>query len=687
MCGLIFAASKWTLSNNDVDIFKKMLIADQFRGEHSTGVFSLYHPYGKDRYFNVVKEAMSGSVFANDIAFKKAVNGLKHAVQTGNTVTGINSPRVLFGHNRYATVGAVNEKNAHPFTHGHITLAHNGTLRNQSLLPDHKKFEVDSENIAYSISTIGVEETIKKLNGAFALIWYDDNEQTINFLRNDEREFHLFETEGGDWFGCSEEKMGEWILTRGKTPKRIKRHFELEPGTQYIFDVSKGLELKEERKHELPSFPVYGYSRSSWYDDYESDYELYPNQRQREAQTQKRSVSSIPLSHNSLLSKHGIKERVGENISYETYQFKPYQGNVHGNGEIIGWIADSDEYVEIRICSVNEKYFQMDKIATATIVSAYEYNKILHIICRCDDYSKLYNQPTNVIYLPSVVENMVEESVDEQEEQEEETLVAETGQSFTKKDWEKSDLNDCCYCSNPIPFEDLPKTSIHNSCFSFCSDCIGEYEKEQEEEQEEDDDIPFDVSKDLEERIEDIDEAVDLDIGEYCKACDTYHNKDVVNGNITHEEYKKLDPLCRYHWSLSNKFRTISLSQLVKKPLGWCDVCGVIHSEEVLKGNFTLAYWNALPVSCPVKIEFKDKFTKELRPTLCFDKNTRRITAVHKANAERRPIDIFYSVPCPVCTITHSHALVAGEVDHNVYKNMIEGCPVKDYWMKEYHLK
>lgn len=687
MCGLIFAASKWTLGAVDVDIFKKMLIADQFRGEHSTGVFSLYHPYGKDRYFNVVKEAMSGSEFANDIAFKKAVNGLLHATQVGNTITGINQPRVLFGHNRYATVGAVNAKNAHPFTHGHITLAHNGTLRNQSLLPDHKRFEVDSENIAYSVATIGIDETVKKLNGAFALIWYDDNEQTVNFLRNDEREFHLFEIEGGDWFGCSEEKMGEWLLTRGKTPKRIKRHFELEPGTQYVFDVSKGLELKEERKHELPVFPVYGYSRSAWSDYYEDDIELYPSQRQRQRSytppSRERQVTNIPLSHNALLTKYGIEERVGEKISYETYEFRLYKDNKFGNGEIIGWIADQDEYVELRICSINEKYFKMEGIATATIVSAYEYNKTLHIICRCDDHSKLYEPVSNVVHLPVVVNGLAEvldPELSEEGEEEEVELVAESGQVFTREKWEKSDLTDCCYCSSPIPFEDVPKTSI-NSNWSFCSDCAGN--------DKDFDNIPFDVEQDLEARIEEVvtPDEVEGDKGEYCKACNTHHNKDVANGNITHEEYKKLDPNCKYHWSLSHQFKTISLGQLVKKPLGWCDICGVIHPEQIANGDFTLAYWNSLPVSCPVKLKYKDKFTKENRPTLCFDKNTRRVTSVKKVEANRRPIDIFYSVPCPVCTVTHSQPLVGGEVDHNVYINMIEGCPVKDYWMKEYNLK
>lgn len=675
MCGLVFAASKWSLIASDVDIFKKMLIADQFRGEHSTGVFSLYRPYGKDHYFEVTKEATSGSVFAESISFKKATNGLRHASQVGKTITGIDSPRVLFGHNRYATVGAVNEKNAHPFHHEHIVLAHNGTLRDQSLLPDHKRFEVDSENIAYSIAKIGIDETVKKLNGAFALIWYNDQEKTINFLRNKEREFHLFEMDNGDWFGCSEEKMGEWILTRGKSPKKIKNHFELEPGTQYVFDVSDGIKLKEERKHELPTFPTYVYSRSAWYDYYESDYDLHRSYPERKPQTPpQRNSSVIPLPVNALLQKYGIEERVGDWVSFETYQFKPYKTSTLGNGEIIGWLPENEEYIELQIGNIHERYFQMDQIATVQIVSAFEQNKSLVIICRIDDATKLYAASSNIVNFPVVVSPPATIEVEPEEvEDEDEPEVKETstGEKFTEEQWRKSEHNVCCYCSNPIPFHEVPDVDIHDS-YSFCGVCA----EGQVIEEEDEDDIPFDIMKDLEEKIE--------PVGEYCKACNTHHGEDVINGNITHEEYKKLDPLCKYYINLSHQFRTVTLGNLVKKPSGWCDICGVIHSDEILKGDFTLAYWNALPVSCSVKLKFKEKFTKENRPTLCYDKETKSFTAVHKVT--RRPIDIFYSVPCPVCTVTHSKPIVGGEVDKTTYTNMIEGCPVKDYWMKEYNL-
>src|SRR3546814_11475199 len=72
---------------------------------------------------------------------------------------------MLFGHNRAATKGAVNQENAHPFNHGDIVGCHNGTLYNVTNLDDHKDFKVDSENIFYDMSRNGAKATIVKQIG------------------------------------------------------------------------------------------------------------------------------------------------------------------------------------------------------------------------------------------------------------------------------------------------------------------------------------------------------------------------------------------------------------------------------------------------------------------------------------------------------------------------------------------
>lgn len=96
----------------------------------------------------------------------------------------------FIGHNRAATKGNVTTKNAHPFKVGSITLVHNGTLHNQTHLPDHKDFETDSENIAHAINKLGIEEAWKLVHGPATIVYWDETEATLNFISNNERPFH-----------------------------------------------------------------------------------------------------------------------------------------------------------------------------------------------------------------------------------------------------------------------------------------------------------------------------------------------------------------------------------------------------------------------------------------------------------------------------------------------------------------
>ena len=138
------------------------------RGPHSTGVIFV-HQTGDD---TIVKEVGT----AYDLFGKRQFSDM------------LNKPaRALIGHNRWATTGSVNRVNAHPFDFPNIVGSHNGTLRQQSLLPDWTKYEVDSENIFHSINEQGITKTAAKLNGAYALTWVNREDKTLNFLRNKER--------------------------------------------------------------------------------------------------------------------------------------------------------------------------------------------------------------------------------------------------------------------------------------------------------------------------------------------------------------------------------------------------------------------------------------------------------------------------------------------------------------------
>lgn len=317
-------------------------------------------------------------------------------------------PKFMVGHNRHATIGAINDRNAHPFTHGAITLCHNGTLIDQDLLPDAKDFEVDSENICHSINKIGAAETIQKLNGAFTLVWHNAEDKTLNIIRNDERPFHLVETVTGDWFGASEEDMILWIIKRKSTNPKIKRHFETVVGTQYIFDVSTGFSLKEEIVHQLPTFQyVYRgtstYWGSRWQDslddpfgDDRSYYGGYYSGARGSSNTS--PVSSAVASGvrkkdnlNDILYDHGIKVQVGERIKFSAYDFTAYISETpNGLGKLTGYYHERcDEYIEIHAHTFKDTDYVPDGIYTGEIVSCFVLNYVLTIVlAKCKPFSE-----------------------------------------------------------------------------------------------------------------------------------------------------------------------------------------------------------------------------------------------------------------------------------------------------------
>lgn len=178
MCGLVGIAGNLNLE--DEATMKRLLIFDYFRGPDSTGFAAIR----KDNSVKMAKLASHPIDLFDMKAFCVALTGY--------------TSKAFIGHNRYATIGKVNALNAHPFEYGHIVGAHNGTLDMASWkrLNDSNGEEttVDSAAIFLSISKIGVEETVKLLTkgktskeGAWALVWFDSSDNTINFLRNAHR--------------------------------------------------------------------------------------------------------------------------------------------------------------------------------------------------------------------------------------------------------------------------------------------------------------------------------------------------------------------------------------------------------------------------------------------------------------------------------------------------------------------
>jgi len=179
MCGLIGIAGG--LEYRDEATLKRMLLLDYLRGVDSTGLAAVRN---KDSEIKVVKAAVNPIDLFGYKNFDMVLTGA--------------TSKVLIGHNRAATLGKVNNVNAHPFHCGAVVGAHNGTLDRPSWtrLEEALGFEtnVDSEAIIACIDAIGIEDTVSLMEegrtsttGAWALTWYDSRDDTMNFLRNPHR--------------------------------------------------------------------------------------------------------------------------------------------------------------------------------------------------------------------------------------------------------------------------------------------------------------------------------------------------------------------------------------------------------------------------------------------------------------------------------------------------------------------
>lgn len=169
MCGLVGLAGEITFKEEKV--FKDLLLLDAIRGKHSTGVASL-HKVGNEWTVGIVKDKLNSIDFM-DLPEFGTLMGKQH--------------KILMGHNRHATRGAIVKENAHPFEFSKVVGAHNGSLTSVYNLHEHSKYPVDSQAAYSEMNENGVASLWGKLNGAAALTWINKEDQTLHFLRNDER--------------------------------------------------------------------------------------------------------------------------------------------------------------------------------------------------------------------------------------------------------------------------------------------------------------------------------------------------------------------------------------------------------------------------------------------------------------------------------------------------------------------
>lgn len=236
MCGLVSVFSKkGNLSYPNVTVFKQMLFADTLRGNDATGMFTV-NKYGN---LSMAKAAVNAQTFLSRDTIKTLCNDYFK-----------NDVIAMVGHNRSATKGdSTKDEFAHPFIEGNTCLVHNGTLHTHKEL-GHQT--VDSHAICHAINTVGYKEALPKINGAFALIWYEADTKEIKFTRNSQRP--LWKLETSDLIVlASEYELAAWILARNDEPKWTYEEVPINKVFSYNVDTQEISEEDFPKKVHLPA--------------------------------------------------------------------------------------------------------------------------------------------------------------------------------------------------------------------------------------------------------------------------------------------------------------------------------------------------------------------------------------------------------------------------------------------------
>lgn len=324
MCGHVGIFGK-DINTQTVSAFEDLLYMDALRGEHATGV-AMISPNATAR---VIKKPLTAALFLDSADVATAMRSAASSV-------------ALLGHNRYATQGALNEENAHPFSHGHITMAHNGTLRTRRGLSGlESDYEVDSNHIAYTLSRAEPETFLGRLNGAYALVWHNSTENTISFARNNDRPMYIAKVKDKDiYMYASEIGMLYAAATRKKR--------------DIVFDYVDELPIHTIRTYQLPrdfktlvaQLPDVTYiAEAAEYDygDWWSGYNAKPRYRVYS------SGSTRPPVTNPHMAAMGVK--TGDIVEFAGYEFVPYNmqsvGNVSDDkiyGHLVGYTEGPTVY-------------------------------------------------------------------------------------------------------------------------------------------------------------------------------------------------------------------------------------------------------------------------------------------------------------------------------------------------------
>lgn len=268
MCGLFGGASQLLIDNEVSAVFDLGLLS-QFRGSNSTGLAVISRNEKGGYTYGIRKRTEPSGFYLNTRETHEWVNK-----QT--------NPVIMLGHTRAATTGALTKTNAHPFHFGDIVGVHNGQMgayNDPNEEKDGYEKKSDSYRFYEAMAKDGLKPALERAHldstlCAYALMWINIADLTLNVVRNKERPLWFVDnTTGNTTYWASEKEMLDFMARRSNTPS-VKTPFQIAEDTLYTWSLyerkwtHEKLEIQRHRAYKGHNFRGSGgaHAGKEWWD-------------------------------------------------------------------------------------------------------------------------------------------------------------------------------------------------------------------------------------------------------------------------------------------------------------------------------------------------------------------------------------------------------------------------------------
>jgi hypothetical protein len=225
MCGIVgFVAPHRRAAFQAHNIFPELFFINQLRGRDACGMFGVHNSTPK--HVDWIRAVGPPDQFMKEKEVHKRF------------ISRLEGFMFVVGHNRYATIGDRDKvEAAHPHKTADITLVHNGTLH---AYEGRKKYVSDSAAMAAYLQTYGdFIKAKEKFRGAFATVWHDARNNTLNFARNHERPLWWIEQNNGTGWFASEPDMAIMAIERNRQKISAVKEFKVDNWSRLDLETGK----------------------------------------------------------------------------------------------------------------------------------------------------------------------------------------------------------------------------------------------------------------------------------------------------------------------------------------------------------------------------------------------------------------------------------------------------------------